>query len=98
MRSYQGEPDLQLLVDLFDACEKVDKLEVSISPAQLQIEIEAPGVDLDQDLRLWENAQGELIGFGELAIAEPIEDNLADGTLWMIVHPSARGGALDAQS
>jgi mycothiol synthase len=97
MRSYQGKADLQPLVDLFDACEKVDKLDLSISPAQLQLEIEAPGVDLDRDLRLWENDAGQLIGFGELSIDEPNPGNLADGTLWFIVHPIARGGDLDRQ-
>lgn len=97
MRSYQGEADLQPLVDLFDACEKVDKLDLSISPAQLQLEIEAPGVDLDRDLRLWENDAGQVIGFGELSIDEPNPGNLADGTLWFVVHPIARGGDLDRQ-
>ena len=97
MRPYKGAADLKPLVDLFDACERVDKLELSISTAQLRMEIEAPGVDLDRDLRLWEDAQGQVIGFGELSIAEPIENNLADGTLWMIVHPAARGGDLESQ-
>jgi mycothiol synthase len=97
IRSYRGASDLQALVDLFDACEAVDKLDLSISTAQLQLEIEAPGIDLDRDLRLWEDEQGQVIGFGELSIAEPIDNNLADGTLWMIVHPVARGGDLEAQ-
>jgi mycothiol synthase len=97
MRHYNGGTDLQKIVDLFDACERVDKLDLSISPAQLQLEIEVPGVDLDRDLRLWENDVGQVIGFGELSIDEPIENNLADGTLWMIVHPAARGGDLEAQ-
>jgi mycothiol synthase len=97
MRSYSGEPDLQLIVDLFDACEVVDKLDLSISPAQLQLEIEAPGIDRDRDLSLWENDKGQVIGFGELSIAEPIDNNLADGTMWLIVHPAARGGDLESQ-
>jgi mycothiol synthase len=97
MRPYKGESDLQPLVDLFDACERIDKLDLSISTAQLQLEIEAPGIDLDRDLRLWEDEQGQVIGFGELSIAEPIDNNLADGTLWMIVHPVARGNDLEAQ-
>jgi mycothiol synthase len=94
MRSYSGEPDLQKIVDLFDACEAVDRLELSISIAQLQTELAAPEIDR---VMLWQDAQGQLIGFGELSIAEPIEHNLADGTLWMIVHPAARGGDLESQ-
>jgi mycothiol synthase len=94
MRSYSGEPDLQLIVDLFDACEKVDRLELSISIAQLQIELTAPEIDR---VMLWQDAQGQLIGFEELSISEPIDNNLADVTLWMIVHPAARGGDLESQ-
>jgi mycothiol synthase len=97
MRPYKGESDLQLLVELIDACERVDKLESSISIAQLQLEIEVPGVDLDRDLRLWEDSTGKLIGFSALFIAEPIEDNLADGTLWFIIHPIFRGSNVDQQ-
>jgi mycothiol synthase len=96
-RSYQGESDLQKIVDLFDDCEAVDKLEQSISTTQLQLAVEAPGVDRERDLSLWEDINGQLIGFGELSIAEPIEHNLADGTLWFIVHPAARGGDLESQ-
>ncbi len=97
IRHYRGEPDLQPLVDLLDACEAVDKLEVSVSTAQLRLDIEAPGVDLDRDLRLWEDAEGKVIGFCKLSIAEPIENSLAEATLGMIVHPICRNGDLDSQ-
>jgi mycothiol synthase len=97
MRHYQGESDLPLIVDLFDACERVDRVELSISIAQLQLAIEAPGVDPVRDLSLWEDANGQIIGFGELSIAEPTADNPADGTLWIVVHPAARDGELDSQ-
>ena len=97
MRAYQGESDLQKIIDLFDACEAVDRLEQSISIAQLQLSIEAPGVDQDRDLSLWEDANQRLIGFGELSINEPTPDNLADGNLWFFVHPVARDGNLDRQ-
>ena len=87
VRPYRGEADLQLLVDL----------EVSVSTTQLRMEIEAPGVDLDRDLRLWEDAAGKVIGFGGLSIAEPTQNNLAEGTLEITVHPLARDGDLDSQ-
>ncbi len=97
MRSYRGDLDLQLLVDLFDACEKVDKLELSISIAQLRLELAYPAIDRERGLRLWEDTNGQLMGFGELSIDEPNPGNLADGTLWFVVHPIARGGDLDRQ-
>jgi mycothiol synthase len=97
VRSYKGESDLQPLIDLIDACERVDKLELSISISQLRISFEAPTIDRDRDLQIWENTQGQLIGFGQVQIEEPTQDNLADGHLWFIVHPTARGGNLEQQ-
>jgi mycothiol synthase len=97
MRSYRGEPDLQSLVDLFDACEQVDQLESSTSIAQLRQSLEAPSLDRNRDLRLWKNDQGQLMGFGQVWVMEPTEDDLADGWIKFIVHPNARRGDLAQQ-
>lgn len=97
MRPYGGESDLQALVDLFDACEQVDQLESSTSIAQLRRSFEAPSVGHDRDLRLWENDQGHLMGFSELWIMEPTEDELANAWITFSVHPNARGGDLAQQ-
>jgi mycothiol synthase len=97
MRQYQGELDLQLIVDLFDACEAVDRVELSLSIDQLRLALENPIVDPVNDLRLWEDAQGQLIGFSQSWIEEPIGTDLADGGLWLIVHPIARGGDVEAK-
>jgi mycothiol synthase len=96
-RSYQGESDLQKIIDLFDACEAVDRVELSISIDRLRLALEAPIVDPVKDLRLWENTQGELISFSQSWIEQPTEDDLADGGLWFIVHPHARGGDIEAK-
>jgi mycothiol synthase len=97
MRLYRGEADLPLIVDLFDACERVDRVELSISIDRLRLELAYPTIDRELGLSLWEDANGQLIGFGELSIDEPNPGNLADGTLWFVVHPIARGGDLDRQ-
>jgi mycothiol synthase len=97
MRHYYGESDLQKIVDLFDACEKVDKLELSVSTDRLRLELADPTIDLARGLSLWEDPNGQLMGFGELSIDEPNPGNPADGTLWFVVHPIARGGDLDRQ-
>jgi hypothetical protein len=52
MRHYQGESDLQRLVDLFDACESVDKVEFQISIERLRLGLEHPSIDRDRDLML----------------------------------------------
>jgi mycothiol synthase len=97
IRQYKGESDLQLIVDLFDACEQVDRVELSMSIDRLRLSIEAPNVDPAEGMRLWENDQGQLIGFSQSWIEEPTGADLADGGLWFIVHPVARGGDIEAQ-
>lgn len=97
MRTYQGESDLPLIVDLFDACEQVDRVELSASIDQLRLTLANPTLDTEKDLRLWENDQGQLIGVNQSWIEEPIGSDLADGGLWFIVHPAARGGDIEAK-
>lgn len=95
MRPYKGESDLQPLIDLFDACDRVDKLELSVSISQLRRSLADPSIDRDRDLRCWEDTDGKLIGFARVSIEEPTQDNLADGSLWLIVDPIARRAASD---
>jgi mycothiol synthase len=97
MRPYGGESDLQALVDLFDACERVDKLESSTSIAQLRQSLEAPSLDRNRDLSLWENDRGQLMGFGQLWVMEPTEDDLANGWIRFSIHPNARRSDLAQQ-
>jgi mycothiol synthase len=97
MRLYRGESDLSLIVDLFDACERVDRIELSISIDRLRLALKNPTIDPVKDLSLWEDAHGQLIGFSQSWIEEPIGADLADGGLWFIVHPTARGGDIEAQ-
>jgi mycothiol synthase len=76
-RHYQGEFDLQQIVDLLDTCERVDRVESSISIDRLRLSFDDPLLDLDRNLMFWENTSGQLIGFGKLSIMEPTEDNIA---------------------
>ena len=98
MRPYKGESDLQPLIDLFDACDRVDKLELSVSISQLRRSLADPSIDRDRDLRCWEDTDGKLIGFARVSIEEPTQDNLADGSLWLIVDPIARNGEIEQQA
>ncbi len=80
MRAFAGEADLQPIVDLINACEAVDKLDEGASIAEMRSELYAPRVDLERDIRLWEDAEGRLVGFGMLWIPEPSDK--IDGFLW----------------
>ncbi|MEG3838751.1 GNAT family N-acetyltransferase [Microcoleus sp. herbarium14] len=93
-RSYAGEIDLEPIAHLINTCEKVDRLDQGTSISELQQEFNEPSLDKARDIRLWEDANGKLIGFAQLWISEPGE--VIDGWLSFRVHPDARGGDLEA--
>jgi ribosomal protein S18 acetylase RimI-like enzyme len=95
MRSYAGEADLQVIADLINTCEAVDRMDEGTSVSELRVEFDAPSVDKGRDIRLWEDTLGRLIGFGLLWI--PQSGEVIDGFLWFRVHPSARGANLETQ-
>jgi mycothiol synthase len=95
MRPYAGEADMQLIVDLVNACEAVDRVEDGTSIEELRSEFTSPRFDAARNLRLWEDAEGRLAGYAEMWFNDKAAD--PDGLLWFKVHPDARGGDLDAQ-
>ncbi len=95
VRPYAGEVDLQPIADLLNACEAVDKLDEGTSVDELRTEFASPSLDKERDLRLWEDGDGKLIGFGELWIPESRDE--ADAWLWFKVHPEERGRDIEAQ-
>jgi mycothiol synthase len=95
MRTYTGEEDLLPIADLINACDLVDKLNEGTSVAEMRSEIYAPRVDRDRDIRLWEDADGRLIGFASLWIPEPSEK--IDGFLWFNILPEARSAGLEPE-
>ncbi|MEG4054545.1 MULTISPECIES: GNAT family N-acetyltransferase [unclassified Microcoleus] len=93
-RCYAGDRDLDAIAHLINICEEVDRLDEGTSISELQQEFNAPSLDLARDIRLWEDAEGKLIGFAQLSVSEPGE--VIDGWLWFRVHPDARGGDVEA--
>ena len=53
-RPYHGDQDVVRLVELFQACDAIDRLGRVPSSAELQTELDAPSVDKRHDIRLWE--------------------------------------------
>lgn len=93
-RCYAGDRDLDAIAHLINTCEEVDRLDEGTSIAELQQEFNAPSLDVARDIRLWEDAEGKLIGFAQLSFSEPGE--VIDGWLWFRVHPDARSGDVEA--
>ena len=93
-RCYGGESDLTAIAHLINTCEEVDRLDEGTSISELQQKFNKPSLDKARDIRLWEDANGKLIGFAQLSIVEPGE--VIDGRLWFRVHPDARGGDVEA--
>ncbi len=95
MRPYAGETDLETIAHLLNTCEEVDRLEQGTSVSELRTDFENPSIDKARDIRLWEDADGNLIGFGQLWIPE--SGKIIDGWLWYCVHPHSRGKDLEKQ-
>ncbi|MGF1492146.1 MAG: GNAT family N-acetyltransferase [Microcoleaceae cyanobacterium] len=89
MRPYQSEADLIEIVDLANDCERADQLGYWLTVDQLERSLNAPEFDLKDDLRLWEDKSGQLIGYGRLGIRR-MED-CVEGFIRLRVHPSVRG-------
>jgi mycothiol synthase len=95
MRSYAGEADLPRIVDFVNMCDAAEQLDYGTSIAELRDELSDPTFDPARDIGLWEDADGMLVGYGQLSIP-PSGDDLA-GFLWFRAHPSVRGSGLEAE-
>jgi hypothetical protein len=94
-RPYQSSRDLPYLVELFQACEALDRLGHAPSVAELQTELDAPSVNQQEDIRLWEDEHGCLIGFARVGIRSVA--TTVDVRLWLRIHPDFRRGILGEQ-
>jgi mycothiol synthase len=95
MRNFRGATDLQAIVSLINICSCFDKLDGGASVTGLKNKLDAPGVDKNKDIRLWEDVRGNLIAYGNLRISEP--SDAIDGFLSFYIHPHMRGRNLESQ-
>jgi hypothetical protein len=89
MRPYGGEADLEAIANLINACEIVDQLDSGTSVPELRQSLEEPSLDKARDIRLWEGADGQLVGLGKLWI--PPIGEVIDGFLGFRVLPTGTG-------
>ncbi len=91
---YTEESDLQPICDLLNLCDALDNLEDSYDVEDLRVEFSHPELNKVLDLQLWEDANGRLVGFGQLwlrTLASEQGETL-EGHLYFRVHPEAREG------
>ncbi|MEW6491752.1 MAG: GNAT family N-acetyltransferase [Cyanobacteriota bacterium] len=94
-RPYAGETDLEAIANLINTCEAVDRMDNGTSVPELRRSLDDPSVDTVRGICLWEDADGQLVGFSRLWIAPTGE--IIDGFLGFRVHPTVRGGNLEMQ-
>jgi mycothiol synthase len=91
-RPYGGDTDTQAVCDLLNLCDAAYQLDDNYDVESLRVEFANPRIDQQRDLRLWEDGDGRLVGFGQLWIGDPAPGATeADASLYMRVHPEARG-------
>ena len=94
-RNFAGAADVGPICDLLNACDAVDKLDDNYSVEDLRREYASPEVDPARDLRLWEDENGLLKGFGRIGVPTSLE--YADVYVYVRVHPDARGQGLERE-
>jgi mycothiol synthase len=93
-RPYAGEADLPAIVDLMN----LRALETGYEQSDVdgvRHWISSPSVDPARDLRLWDDADGRLVGFGMLWVPLPGGD-VVDGRFNACTRPEARGQGLES--
>lgn len=84
-KTYQGQKDWSAIATLFQACETVDPAINEECFTELQLSLSSPNVNPKEDIRLWEDDQGELLG---VAVIEPQTCvHGVDGYLSWYLHP-----------
>ncbi|WP_413166535.1 GNAT family N-acetyltransferase [Capilliphycus salinus ALCB114379] len=87
--------DLGAIAELFNACETVDQTGIWETVERLEQALNTPSFNRAENLRLWENSEGELVGYGSVWI-DPSQDGI-DGFLNFRVHPSVRNQGLEEE-
>lgn len=83
--AYADEADLVAIADLINTCLAANNLENRVSVSRLREDFAEPLFEVDQDLRLWRQADGELVAVAILWRATP--EQAWVGNLSFEIHP-----------
>jgi mycothiol synthase len=98
-RSYQGEADLPLLVELINACEAHDHVEDGTSLNELRDEINDPRFDPTRHLWIWETSSGDMVAFAEFhaVLTQEAAQAHPAAFAWFKLLPEVRGIGIEEQ-
>ncbi|NEP79304.1 MAG: hypothetical protein F6K17_08785 [Okeania sp. SIO3C4] len=94
-RFYGGETDLEAIAQLLNSSELAHQFHEWPSPAEMLMQLEAPSVDKQRDICLWEDSNSQVMAIAGLMIPEIGAD--ITGILWFRVDPQTKGNNLEAQ-
>lgn len=94
-RRFSADTDVQAICDLLNTCDAVDKMDDTYAVEDLRLEFQSPELDTAHDLRLWEDENGHIVGFGQVWI--PRTGETVDGFGYIRVHPDVRNMGLDSE-
>jgi len=92
IKSYEGQKDWSAIANLFQACQTVDHLSEDESLADLRLGLSSPNVNPQQDIRLWTDAEDQLLGL--IGIEPQASKTVIDGYFGLYIHPSIRSSNL----
>ncbi len=95
-RPYAGEADLSAILELINlsAAEKqYDQMDLE----SLRHAMTNPTMDQARDLRLWDDANGRLVGAGTLWVPVPDDSEFFEGRVNVYMRPEARGQGLESE-
>src|SRR5436305_8948841 len=99
-RPYRGEEDIPAVWELHEACEAVDKLDHGDTIEMLRLFNSSPDLDPERNLRVWEDADGKVVGFArfEKPNKDPeVQGNTMSTRLDFRVHPLVRNQGLERE-
>jgi mycothiol synthase len=82
------EINLPAIARLVQICDRFDNLSDDIGLEALHRDLNNPQLDRQNNVRCWEDATGELIGYAWLGLMPP--SDILEGFLWFRIHPQAR--------
>ena len=95
-RPYAGDADLQAIVDLLNLCDVRDTLDDSHNVESEREDLNSPDRDPARDVRLWEDAEGRLVGYGQLSIPSDTEGGELVAGCFFRVHPDTRNMGIES--